>query len=191
MSNEYDAFDQGVEPGGLRSRREIRLMLCYLLKSINGPARKSLLTKALQEPGIANYFEINQALSELTESGHIVLETIEGEEDFRVTGAGREAAELLETTLTISVREKAVRAALRLMTLQRREKENDIEISKTGAGYKISIDIFSSAAKGENDRLLSLSLYLADAMQAERVKKGFLDDPARLCEAVMTALLEQ
>ena len=28
---EYDAFDAGIELGGLRSRDDIRLLICYLL----------------------------------------------------------------------------------------------------------------------------------------------------------------
>ena len=58
---EYDAFDEGIEPGGLRSRNEIKVLVCYLLKSIEQPISKQLINEILQENSLANYFEINQA----------------------------------------------------------------------------------------------------------------------------------
>ena len=34
---EYDAFTGGVAPGGLRSKSDIRILICYMLKSVNAP----------------------------------------------------------------------------------------------------------------------------------------------------------
>ena len=44
MDLEYDAFDEGIEPGGLRSRNEIKVLVCYLLKSIEQPISCLLYT---------------------------------------------------------------------------------------------------------------------------------------------------
>ena len=35
-----DAFTAGVEPGGLQSKDEIRILLCYLLTSVGVPLHK-------------------------------------------------------------------------------------------------------------------------------------------------------
>lgn len=69
MDLEYDAFDEGIEPGGLRSRNEIKVLVCYLLKSIEQPISKQLINEILQENSLANYFEINQAVSDLVRAG--------------------------------------------------------------------------------------------------------------------------
>lgn len=37
----FDAFDEGIEPGGLRSRSEIKILVCYLLKILINPFPKS------------------------------------------------------------------------------------------------------------------------------------------------------
>ena len=71
MDLEYDAFDEGIEPGGLRSRNEIKVLICYLLKSIEQPISKQLINEILQENGLANYFEINQAVSDLVKAGSL------------------------------------------------------------------------------------------------------------------------
>ena len=71
MDLEYDAFDEGIEPGGLRSRNEIKVLICYLLKSIDQPISKQLINEILQENGLANYFEINQAVIDLVKAGSL------------------------------------------------------------------------------------------------------------------------
>ncbi len=68
---EFDAFDQGIELGGLRNRDDIRLLICYLLKAIDKPIEKAQLNDAVLENGLANYFEINQAIGELLSNASI------------------------------------------------------------------------------------------------------------------------
>ena len=52
----YDAFTAGVEPGGLRTRDEIRIQLCYLLTSVNAPLSREDNLQSVQGLGLANYF---------------------------------------------------------------------------------------------------------------------------------------
>ena len=106
MDLEYDAFDEGIEPGGLRSRNEIKVLVCYLLKSIEQPISKQLINEILQENSLANYFEINQAVSDLVRAGSLEEAAQEGDTVYRVTDQGRSAAQTLEVNLPRSVREK-------------------------------------------------------------------------------------
>lgn len=190
MSNEYDAFLGGVSLGGLRSRSEIRLLICYLLKSLDAALPRNLIIEAVLQEGLANYFELNQAFDELVKNGQLRSETEDDEEVFKITDTGREIAELLETNLTRTVRDKAVRAAVNLLTVHRREKENSIVIEKTDRGYNIKLEMYATANdKKEGRNFFSLSLFTSDAMQAEIIKKGFLKDPVKLCEMVISKLL--
>ena len=45
---QYDAFDAGIELGGLRNRDDIRLLICYLLKSVDAPMTRQILNEAMQ-----------------------------------------------------------------------------------------------------------------------------------------------
>lgn len=110
-----------LEPGGLRSRNEIKVLVCYLLKSIEQPISKQLINEILQENSLANYFEINQAVSDLVRAGSLEEAAQEGDTVYRVTDQGRSAAQTLEVNLPRSVREKAVNAAIRLLTRAKRE----------------------------------------------------------------------
>ena len=100
---QYDAFDAGIELGGLRNRDDIRLLICYLLKSVDAPMTRQMLNEAMQEDGLANYFEVGQAIEELLKTGNITADILDMEEVLSVTDKGREAAELLQTSLPKTV----------------------------------------------------------------------------------------
>lgn len=184
MDLEYDAFDEGIEPGGLRSRNEIKVLICYLLKSIDQPISKQLINEILQENGLANYFEINQAVSDLVRTGSLEEQCRdEGGPVYRVTEQGRSAAQTLEVNLPRSVREKAVNAAIRLLTRAKREQENHIDVKKLENGYHVTFTIYDST-----DELLKLTVFVADSMQVETVRKNFLDDPVKLYSSIIASL---
>lgn len=180
---EFDAFDAGIELGGLRNRSEIRLLICYLLKAIDTPIERSQLNDALLENGIANYFEINQAITELLSNACIDTVIQDEEECLTVLPRGREIAENLETTLPKTVRETAVNSAIKLLTFKKAERENKVEVEKLQDGYNVTFSLMSG-----NEALMKLTVFVADSMQVEMVKKNYLEDPIKLYSSIITAL---
>ena len=75
-----EAFTAGVKMGGLTSDTEIRLLLCYLVKTA-GPVTRETLEGALLQEQLVNYFEFADALSELQRQGLICA----GDKGFTVT----------------------------------------------------------------------------------------------------------
>ncbi len=181
---EYDAFDAGIELGGLRNRDDIRLLICYLLKSIDAPMTRQMLNDAMQEDGLANFFEVGQAIEELLKTGNITADILDDEEVISVTPRGREAAELLQTSLPRTVREKAVNSAIRLTTRAKVERDNRIEVKKEdNGGYTITFTLFDK----ENE-LMKLSIYVVDSLQLEQVKQNFINDPVKVYSSIITSL---
>ena len=181
---EYDAFDAGIELGGLRNRDDIRLLVCYLLKSVDAPMTRQMLNDAMQEDGLANYFEVGPAIEELLKTGNITADIADDEEVLSVTDKGREAAELLQTSLPRTVREKAVNSAIRLTTRAKIERENKIEVKKEeNGGYNITFTLFD-----RDTELMKLSIFVADSLQLEQVKQNFIDDPVKVYSTIITSL---
>lgn len=181
---EYDAFDAGIELGGLRSRDDIRLLICYLLKSIDAPMTRQMLNDAMQEDGLANFFEVGQAIEELLKTGNITADILNDEEVLIVTERGREAAELLQTSLPRTVREKAVNSAIRLTTRAKVERDNKIEVKKEDdGGYTITFTLFDRGTE-----LMKLSIYVVDSLQLETVKQNFINDPVKVYSTIITSL---
>ena len=52
----YDAFSAGVEPGGLRNRNEIKVLIAFLLKNTERGLSHRQLMEVIQREGLANYF---------------------------------------------------------------------------------------------------------------------------------------
>jgi hypothetical protein len=181
---EFDAFDAGIELGGLRNRDDIRLLVCYLLKSIDAPMTRQMLNDAMQEDGLANFFEVGQAIEELLKTGNITADILDDEEVISVTEKGREAAELLQTSLPKTVREKSVNSAIRLTTKAKIERENKIEVKKEeDGGYTITFTLFD-----RDTEMMKLSIYVVDSLQLETVKQNFINDPVKVYSSIITSL---
>lgn len=182
---EYEAFSGGVEPGGLRTTYEINILVCYLLKTVDAQFSKAQMSEVLQRDGLVNYFELANSLNELVRLGQVTVSKNEvGEDCYGVTELGAQACAAIERTVSVSVRDKAVKAALRLMKKTERERKNKAEISKVDDGYIVSMRILDYGSD-----LMELKLFLPDANQASLVKRQFLNDPQLLYKGVLSLLV--
>lgn len=183
---EYDAFRQGVEPGGMMTTADVRLLVCYLLKSLGEPVSKEVLTDTLCEDGLANFFEVTSAADALVEQGNAEKTVLaDGTERYSATENGKHIAETLMTDLPKSVREKALRRAMYHATMEKRSKENEIETKELVDGYEVNL----SVGKG-TERLMRFSFRVPAKEQARALEKGFLEHLDELCEEVYRILLQ-
>lgn len=179
----YDAFTAGVNLGGLRSKNDIKLLICYMLASVNQALTKDEIVSVLQENGLANYFEINDAFSDLIGNNNISYDQNDASKCV-ITESGKLIATQLDTALPISIREKTVAATLNLLAKIKRENENIVTIKKENNGCYVSCNI----SGGDNVNLLSVNLFVPDLKQAELVKRNFQENPD-LIYTCMLALL--
>lgn len=178
----FDAFTGGIDPGGLRTQSDIRLLICYLLASVKAPLSKSDIVSILQENGLANYFEAADALSEMLEKKN--ADTLSEQPDFCVANEiTKEIASQLDTTLPPSVRDRAVNAALNLLAKAQRESQNKVEIHKSGDGYNVTCHI----SGGDTD-LMSFTLFVPDQYQARTVKRNFHRDPQYVYQILLSVV---
>lgn len=177
---EFDAFTGGIAPGGLRSKSDIRILICYLLKSVNAPLSGEDIINILQEKSLANYFEANDALSSL-----VALGNVRREEDgtYVLEPQGRSVADNLDVLLPLSVRDKAVTAAMTMLANAKVERENTVTTQRVENGYNVTCHI-----SGGDMELMNLTVYVPDLYQARVVKKNFHRDPQRIYNLLLAAL---
>lgn len=175
-----DAFTGGVEPGGLWNKNDIRILICYILASVNAPLSGEDISRILQGKALANYFEASDALAALEKLGNVERD---GSGCYTVTKTGREIADSLDATLPLSVRDKALEAAVTLLADARAERENRVDIAETEKGYRVDCHI-----SGGEMELMSISLYVPDEAQAEMVKRNFHRDPAGVYKLLLSSL---
>ena len=182
---QYDTFFAGVEPGGLRTKQDIKILICYILASTTSGISKQNIVSILQENGLANYFEASEAFADLVSNGNIKLE--EGDEvgSYCVTDTGRIISDQLHISLPRTVRERALSAAMSLLSRLKLEKENKVDIEKISRGYNVTCTI-----SGGEFNLMSFTMYVPDMAQAKIVKENFYKDPTSIYNGILGMLTQ-
>ena len=180
----FDTFDEGIALGGLRSKHEIKVLMCYLFNSVKDKMSESVITEAIREYELANFFEVKAAFDELKRSDNLTEdEIVDGEQTYRLTENGRLVAEQLESTLAYSVKEKALRCAIELLAERKTLRENFVDIVKTDDGFQVNCRVLG----GETD-LFSFTLYAPDEEMAEQMKKSFLSYPVTVYKTMLALM---
>lgn len=178
---DYDALTAGVAPGGLNNFQQIKLLVCYILRSVKSPVGAELIPELLQYEQLANYFEVSQALDELIASENIIMNG----DEISLTEKGDKAAKELEFILPHSVKKKAIRATVTLLTKLRIAKENKVEITQVTNGYNVSCIVYD-----RDIELMRLTLLVPDKYQAEAVKAAFMADPQCVYSGTIELLMK-
>lgn len=187
MSQKFDAFRQGVEPGGMFNTSGVRLLVCYVLHSIKKPLTMQVLTDALAGSGLANYFEIGSAVDVLVDRRNVEKVNDNGIEKYAITPAGSNIVRTLELDIPKSVREKALQKTIYYATMEKRRSENDVEVKKTDRGFNVTMHVGKP-----NDRIMSVTLYdIAGSELVDAINTGFMADPEGLCSAVIDSLFNK
>ena len=178
-----NTFSEGIAPGGLRDKAEIKLLVCYLLKTLDKSLTRTQINEILQEYQIANYFEANQALSELISGGQVTAGLCDGDEQITITGKAMIDVANIERSLPRSVREKTVNAALKVLARERIKKESRVEITPLEHGYHVHLTVYDM-----DTELLKVTIYVSDERQIEIVKNNFFNNAVTLYSDVISLL---
>ncbi|MDO4459551.1 MAG: DUF4364 family protein [Clostridia bacterium] len=183
---EDQAFSGGIDPGGLRTRSDIRILICYLLNSVKAPLSAENIIEICQQKAIANYFEVIDALSSLELRGCIKKDTSLSTDTvtyYKIEPHGTAIAENLDVAIPLSVRDKAIEAATAMLAEAKMEKENSVEMHKTENGFNVTCHV-----SGGNSDLLSFTLYVPDIYQARMVKRNFLRNPGEIYKLILASV---
>ena len=178
----FDAFSAGVEIGGLRSKNDIKILICYLLKSISTPLSEEDIVSVLQENNLANYFEVVSAFEDLKNMNNIY--SYDKNELYSETG--KLIAEQLISSVPISVREKTLNTAINLLSKRQLEKENTVEITPLENGYSVKCTVVGDV--NNSNELLSFMLYVPDLLQANQVKENFQKRPDLIYRIILAGV---
>ena len=177
---EFDAFSNNIEPGGLRSITEIKILLCYLLTSVHSALSRGQINEIVSEYGLANFFEVNAALDSLSDSGVL----IQPRSDVFIAGdKAKVIAADLDVTLPYTVRSQAVEAASKLLLRVKRNSENTAVIIKNEKGYTVSCKVEDLGVN-----LMNLEIFVGDILQAEKVREGFISNASDVYKSVISHL---
>ncbi len=171
-----DALTAGVTPGGLNSRTEIRVLICYILDNIKEPIALERLKERLHFDGIANYFEVAFAITDLEENGNIgVFEEENGLKFYVATGDCSEISKALGNSVPFSVRERSLEIANQVIERRRNQRNNKVNKEKTEFGVYVTCSVMDNELT-----LASISILVPDDETANTVVDNFLNDPIKV-----------
>jgi len=179
----FDAFTYGIENGGLRSKAEINMMVCYIVSNVNSRITAKNIVDTMVTGSIANYFEISEAVAGTIKRG-LVTEDENGY--LTATDECKRLTEIVEKDLPLTIREKSIALARKIASVDLFTKENKVEIEKKENG---SFNITMHITDLGNDFLI-LTLNVPTMTEAETIKEKFLDNPVKIYDNLMNSLFD-
>lgn len=179
---ENNASSAGVKHGGLFNTAEIKILICYILSTVNEPVPVNMLANVLHYEGIANAFEVSDAIVSLAKSGHIKQFNAE-EDTYLITESGTDVAQTLKTSLSITVKERACNAAIKMLSRFKNAKSTEFNIIKENGLTYIDCKLLD----GTNS-FADIRLQVADDMQANSIKEKFLNNPSEIYSGLIGLL---
>ncbi len=171
-----DAMSAGVNPGGLQSRTEIRVLICYLLQYSKVPVPLERVKERLHFDGIANYFEVAFAISDLEEGGNIGVAYEENGLKFYIaTGDCKNITEALGNNVPLTIRERTMKISEEIIQRIKNERDNKVLIEKCDNGYYITCSVM----EGQRE-MVSVKLLVPDDESAQIVKDNFYKNPVQV-----------
>ncbi len=178
---ENNAFTGGVRPGGLTNETQIRLLLCYMIKTVPGLSIDDI-ADALVREALVNYFEIGPCLTNLIEQKLVTQQ----EDSYFITETGKKVADEIAFDLPSSVREKALGAAIRKQTWNKKSAEYKAELTHLADdSYNVECSITSLDKKA-----FCLNLNMPDRFTAELVQEQFTLNGSEIYGLLLTKLTE-
>ena len=164
--NENAAFSAGVRFGGLTDRTEIKILICYLLANAKQPLTDGQIIDTLIGQQLVNYFELQDALSHLTQQNIIT----ENNGVYSITDEGMDISRQLEKALPFSVKERAYKAVIEILQYETLKKQNRTTITALEkGGYNLNCTI------SDNDfTLFSFDLHMPDEKSARFAEEKFI-----------------
>lgn len=181
---EKNASGAGVARGGLFSTSEIKILICYILSAMNEPVPVDMLANVLHYEGLANAFEVSDAVVSLAQSGQIVA-TDETKQIYQIANSGRDTANTLKSSLSSVVKERAYLAVMKMFTKFKNAKDNTFEIThENGSTY------LSCSALDSGKPFLTIKLLITDEDQARFIREKFLENPSNIYSKIIEMLTQ-
>ena len=165
----------------LKDKEDIKILICYIFTKLEIRLTKDMIIYCLQNSGIANFFNINGAFSELLENEIL---KIDSKNVISMSEKGFLIYESLGESLSQNIKDRAINAILDYVKMLKNISENNVLIEKLDPGYSIKCSI-----SGGDFDLMSLSVFAPDIESAITIKKNFYKNLEDIYSTVLSKLI--
>ena len=166
---------------GLDTITDLKVFLLFLLDNIRYPVSYTTIMEIILENTDELSLDYDQCLAELSESGHLYSDEVDGEKYYMISDEGRLVASELYDSLDKEFRERSLRSAIKYISL-----------SKNGASIKAYIEVTETKryrvtleAHDSHGEIMKTSLTVNSRTEAEAIKRNFESKPDGVYRGVL------
>ena len=157
----------------LRTPTDIKVFLLFLLENIRYPIDRSTLIEIISENTEEIIMDYDECLGELSDTGHVWFDEMDGELYYMISDSGRLVARELVDSLDKEFRERSLKSAIKHLSLSKSGAKVKSLISENPTGgYSVTMTLTS-----ETGELMSVSLSVSSRAEAEKIKSNFETRP--------------
>ncbi len=169
---------------GMSDPNDIKIFILYLLDAINYPLDYETVHDVCIQNGYVEAFDFAQAFSKLEELGHVLKDTYGSETVYVISDTGRMVANELQSELMLSIREKSLKSAMRLLSFKKRRAKLKASVTERADGkYTLHCEISDPLGS-----ILSVDLCAPSRLQAEEIKRRFEKEPETTYRRLLSVL---
>lgn len=174
--------------GYLREKDDIKYFILFAMSQLPFPVSEPDLLDICLIDDAFGYFEFSEAFAELQSTGHVRrLEDEEGKAVYTITPLGREAAQIFQEDLPISVRDKAQAAARRVVRKIRRDS-SITAFHTPGENGTFQVHL---AISDPQETVLSMDVLVMNSRQCARVEENFRQNAESVYSDILKILLAE
>lgn len=172
----------------LSDRDDIKIFILYILNSIGYPLEYGDLHDMSIQDGFITSFDYIEAFEELLDAGNLLRADSESGEDdediVTITDKGRHIAETLNGRLLSSVKERAMKSALRYISFKKKGTKISTGVRAMPRGkYELTCTIID-----EGYEIMELKFILDNMKQIDRMVYNFDAHPEHIYRGILALL---
>ncbi len=168
----------------LTDKNDIKIFILYLLKNIERPIDMVTLNDIVVQDGFVNQFDFMDCFYELCDTPAVRKFEKDGTEVYEITDEGSVAVEAMESSIIMTIRERSLRSAMRLLSFHSRGAKAQTSLEDADDG-RCRMNCRYTDKNGE---FFSLSVLFETRHQAELMRMNCNEDPELLYRGVMSIL---
>lgn len=176
MAKKISDFGE-VRPGGLTEESDIRVLICFLLKTLETGLTRDQLDMIIWDDNRVSYFGYVAALDSLVRNKMLLL----AEDVYTVTPAGIEACGVLEDALPRAIRDAVLARAVAVLHRERIKNDNSASVEDASV-----ICLSRDGARN----LMRLELDAGNRDIAQALAAQFMQQPDAVYKAAFYALTD-
>lgn len=166
--------------GFIHDKLDTKLLVLYILDRAAAPIDFATLTDLSMCDSGVDYFQFAEAVSELTDSGHLEQRG----EFYTITEKGHRACAAGESSLSPVIRQRCDRRLGPLNQALKRKAQVRAQVTEQRQGFDVCLSM-----DDDQGSLLSLTLLAPTQEDAQRIADRFLDHPDHIYNGLLGLLL--